>query len=112
MLKAEHRLKRKYFKEIFDRGATFRGRYFILKVAKAEDGLPSRFGFSVSKKVYKSAVDRNRTRRQGYSALKNHIDAVNGGIIGLFSMIRTGKRPKFAEISQDIEALLRQSRLI
>jgi ribonuclease P protein component len=109
MLTASHRLQRKYFKEIFDRGTMFRGRYFLLKMVKTGLGEQSRFGFSISKKAFKHATDRNKARRRGYSSLEKEYGALKHSYSGLFIMNRVSSMPSFDEISKDVKNLLRQA---
>ncbi len=63
MLKKEFRLrKQKDFENVFNRGVYFSEKFLILKAV--ENNLPfSRFGFVVSKKISKKAVERNRVKR-------------------------------------------------
>lgn len=63
----EERLKsEKFIKELFDKGSSFYlfpFKVFVMPAGMAASG-PHQVLFSVSKKIYKSAVDRNRIRRR------------------------------------------------
>ncbi len=63
MLPSKHRIrKRKEFENIFKRGKTTKGRFFIIKYADNKDG-GLRFAFVFPIKEEKSACRRNRAKR-------------------------------------------------
>lgn len=68
MLPRSKRLTTAIFDEVFTTGRTAHSALFTLRMKKT-DG-PSRFAISVSKKIAKSAVVRNKIRRRTYSALR------------------------------------------
>lgn len=84
MLSKQSRISRKDFKIFFEKspdrqgrsGGYFNSPNFTLKVSREEAKVP-KFAVSVSKKVSKHAVDRNRVRRRAYSALRG-VDAKPG----------------------------------
>ena len=55
---------------VFKNGDTFRYRCFTIRVSKNRFRAASRFSVSVSKKIYKSAVKRNRIRRRIYEVIR------------------------------------------
>jgi ribonuclease P protein component len=84
MLPKESRIPRKMF-PLFTHGAkVFKNNLFLLRlVPNTEQN--SRFCFSVSKKIAKSAVVRNRLRRAGYRALKEYLPQIKPQVLALFS---------------------------
>jgi ribonuclease P protein component len=112
MLPKNRRLTTKDFKEIFDRGRSFRGRHFVLRIANMSRGQPTLFGFSVSKKSFKNASDRNFLRRQGYSVISKTIQNIKPDFKCLFSMNKLSSKPSFVELLQDITTLLKESGLL
>lgn len=71
MFAKKNRLTRKAFSRFFTSGKRFHGPSFQLIYSSVlEDGVPFKVAASVSKKVYKNAVDRNRLRRQMYHAVR------------------------------------------
>lgn len=66
MLKKSLRLDRALMKDLGPRPRLFHTEHFMLRTAPSPLG--PRLGVSVSKKVSKSAVDRNRLRRRSYAA--------------------------------------------
>ena len=55
---------------VHQRGKTFRGPFFLLKVAANPRRDSYRLAIVVSRKVHKSAVARNRIRRRLYAAMR------------------------------------------
>jgi ribonuclease P protein component len=66
MLPKQNRISKDCFGEILSKGRIFYAAYFMMRSLPAKKTL---FAVSVSKKVAKNAVDRNRIRRRVYSLL-------------------------------------------
>ena len=58
------RLKRRRDFVAASKGRKTGSRAFLLEALRREDDAPARFGFTVSKRTAKSAVERNRIRRR------------------------------------------------
>lgn len=61
---------------LYRHGKSTRGRYIALKYNENERRVHSRFAVVVSKKIYKSAVKRNRIRRRIYEIIRLHNDRI------------------------------------
>ncbi len=73
--------------------------YFVLKVAKND--LPtSRFGFIISKKVSKLAVDRNRSRRVLRSGVEDMLEAIIPGMDFLFMQTKNLRNESTLEVKE------------
>lgn len=71
MLKKINRgLKKKDFEISRSRGRMYQSPLFGVAVVKKEEGEPQ-FGFVISKKISKKAVDRNKIRRRLAEVIKN-----------------------------------------
>lgn len=71
MLSKTHRLsKRKDFETVFKRGRAVSERALFLKFMKTAADKPLRAAFVISTKTEKSAVKRNRARRQAREAFR------------------------------------------
>lgn len=87
----------------------FNNKLFSLKLVLKSDG-ESRFCFSVSKKVAKSAVARNRLRRAGYHLLARYLPEIKSNILAVFyfkSMPQDNE-----EIAKNMKSILKESKLI
>jgi ribonuclease P protein component len=69
MLPKEKRLNKALFKKVIDKGKSLHSKIFIVRFIKDKSLL--RFAVSVSKKVSKSAVIRNKIRRRVYSSINS-----------------------------------------
>ena len=87
---------------------TFKSNLFLLRFV-SKDG-PSRFCFSVSKKIAKSAVVRNKMRRAGYRSLEKHFPEISSNILALFSFRTIQKNDE--EIIKNLKSILTESKLI
>ncbi len=110
MLPQKQRIPRKMFpllssKEVASFGNELFNFRFILS-----DESNSRFCFSVSKKISKSAVVRNRIRRAGYRILSKNIGNIKSGVIAIFRFKKLPKNDD--EIESNINLILKGSKLI
>lgn len=71
-----------------------------------KDAQPSRFSFSVSKKVFKRAVDRNKYRRRGYGVISRNIKSIKPGFFYFFSFKKIDKKILFSDLEKEIINLL------
>jgi ribonuclease P protein component len=109
MLPKNQRVPRKMFPLLSNGAKVFKNNLFLLRFVP-NGGLGSRFCFSVSKKVSKSAVVRNKLRRAGYKALVEYISQIKPKIIVLFSFKAV---PKSSDnITKNLESILKESKLI
>ncbi len=112
MLKKEFRLrKQKDFENVFNKGVYFSEKLLILKAV--ENSLSfSRFGFVVSKKISKKAVERNRIKRLMSEIIRLSQEKIKPGfdIVFISKVGIVGKN--FEEIKETMEKLLKKIRLL
>ena len=84
-LNKKNRLKKKHdFENVFKKGKAVKGSFLFIKYRKNELGVP-RFGFVVSAKVARKAVERNKTRRILSEAVGGRISDLGGHDIVVFA---------------------------
>lgn len=77
MLPATHRLKgKKIFNDLFRFGKTFSNDALLMKISAGEKDEPTKFGFAVSLKYSKKAVERNKAKRWMREAVRARIKEV------------------------------------
>lgn len=112
MLKKEFRLrKQKDFENVFNKGFYFSNNLLSLK-ATENDSPISRFGFIVSKKISKKAVERNRVKRLLRESIRLMRENIKIGFDVVFipKIEIVGK--SFAEVDSSVEKLLKRSGLL
>jgi ribonuclease P protein component len=81
-LPTHHRLKNwQNFQKVYRQGKRYQSHHLIIKVLLVEDSqqIPTCFGITVSKKVSKKAVTRNRKKRQIKAALRTLLPQILPG---------------------------------
>jgi ribonuclease P protein component len=87
-LNKKNRLKKKRdFEDVFKKGKAVKGSFLLIKYKKNESGA-SKFGFVISAKVAKKAVERNKIRRILSETVRSKISGFDGYDIIVFA---TGK---------------------
>ncbi len=94
---------------LFKVSKTLKGKLFLVRNVEYQ-GKNSRFSFSVSKKVAKSAYQRNKARRQGYITISKIIDIIVPNQLISFSYKSLPK--KISEVEDEIYNLLSEAKLI
>ncbi len=87
----------------------FKNDLFVLKFI-FKNSKSSRFCFSISKKVAKNAVTRNKMRRVGYRLLKKYIPKIQSNTVNFFSFRKIPENNE--EIIKNLESILKKSKLI
>ncbi|MEQ1561330.1 MAG: ribonuclease P protein component [Nitrospira sp.] len=115
MLHKKRRISRKEFFYVLGQGKRYNSQHFLAYVffdKTKNKPTDSRFSFSVSKKVAKNAVDRNKLRRRGYSILSNILDKIEPDFMVLFSFKKGSDKVSFELLSKEVFGLLSQSHVL
>lgn len=112
MLSKKNRITRSEFEGIIKTGKRFYSPIFTLYVKKEEKITTKKIAFSVSKKICKSAVERNKLRKQGYGAMREFLNKIKPGLSLVFVYKKGTQTPKYKEIKEDVKELLRSSFVI
>lgn len=95
------------FPSLLEGAKIFKNNLFLLRFKETE-GL-SRFAFSVSKKVAKRAVVRNKMRRYGYGTLVKYLDKIKSGVLAHFSF---REEPKdWVDVDKNLAESLKKTNL-
>jgi ribonuclease P protein component len=112
MLPKENRLRKKRdFEKVLKFGKGLRQKAFFLKTAK--NSLPqSRFGFIVSKKTAKKAVDRNKIKRHLREIVWRNLGGIKIGYDAVFIAYPAIKELGFKERESLFKDALDKTRLL
>ena len=106
MLKRENRIRfKKEFLEIKDKGRVLYSPLFGWLFYKENDDL-KKFGFVVSKKISKKAVDRNRIRRVLSEIIRKNLDKFEKGTRLIFLTKQEILGKKMVEIEKEVSKIL------
>lgn len=105
MLNKKSRIPRKSFSDLLTNSKYVNSPDFSLRFILNQNTSNPRIGVSVSKKISKSAVVRNTTRRRIYSALRGLITNLPNGTF-LFVVKNGGEKIKGEKLAQELYKLL------
>jgi ribonuclease P protein component len=106
VLKRENRIRfKKEFLEIKDKGRVLYSPLFGWLFYKENDDL-KKFGFVVSKKISKKAVDRNRIRRVLSEIIRKNLDKFEKGTRLIFLTKQEILGKKMVEIEKEVSKIL------
>ncbi len=103
MLSVQRRIPRKLFPILKTSKKLFSNKLFLLK-SVSYTGSQTRVCFSISKKLAKRAVDRNRLRRLGYRLVESYIDGIGESLLVQISWKAIPETP--LEADQALKSIL------
>jgi len=112
MLAKENRLRKtKDFEKVFKKGKAYREDFLFIKIA--ENGLKdSRFGFVVSKKFSKKALDRNRIKRQLRGIIKLKLSEIKKGLDIIILVIPGSVNQDFSQLSVTMDKIFKRAEIV
>jgi ribonuclease P protein component len=113
MLARKHRLTgSRDFQRVQDKGKTFQSKDFGIAYFDRGDEGPSRFGFVVSTKVAKDAVDRNTIKRHMSETVRLLVGEIKNGLDVVFLAKTTIIRVPADEIIRQVRLSVRESEIV
>ncbi|MSU45153.1 MAG: ribonuclease P protein component [Candidatus Zambryskibacteria bacterium] len=112
MLPKKNRISRREIEVILKNGSRYNSPnllMYLYKNGKEKKLQNSQFSFSISKKISKNAVDRNKQRRRGYSVINKHIDKIKDGYYCMFVFKKGSGSIKYENLEKEILELLSES---
>ena len=93
--------RQKTFEEIFKKGKTLKGKYFLLRFFPIDKN-QKKFTFVVPSSVSKSAVRRNLLKRRGRYVLNLNKNKINSGLGMIFIFNKKFNRSEISRTKKDI----------
>jgi len=113
MLGGKNRLNEsKDYKRVEENGKVFQSQNFGISILERGEEGPSRFGFIVSTKIAKDAVDRNLMKRVMSEAVRTSMVDVRQGLDVVFLAKTTIVRTPTSEIMKEVKLALKESGII
>ncbi|MFO0718600.1 MAG: ribonuclease P protein component [Candidatus Paceibacterota bacterium] len=109
MLPKNKRISKDSFKSILLKGTLYHSENCTLRILPSEK---EGFAVLISKKVAKSAVDRNRMRRRVYSVVRDLLPNIKTTSKNLISLKTGAKKLSFDLQKEEITKLFKKARLI
>ena len=102
MLSKKNRIgNKKVIENLYRKGYLFKNHYLVFKYEKTNN--PSQFAVSVSKKIDKRAVKRNKLRRQIYEAIRINLEEAKDNFAILIIARPPCQKANFNNINQSIQ---------
>ena len=107
MLKRENRIRlKKEFTEVKNKGRILYSPLFGFLTCKENDD-QKKFGFIVSKKISKRAVDRNKIRRILSEVVRENLERFENGIRIIFLTKKEILGKKYDEVEKEVEKFIK-----
>ena len=107
MLDKARKITRNQFKLLNKPFKTIRGGFLLARIFKIKEEKESKFSFSISKKVEKSAVLRNKIRRISYLAIQKSLKNIKRGL-AIHFILNVKPKDLKDDINNDISNLISQ----
>ena len=111
MLLRKNRLPTNMFEDTFKKGHVFKNDIFLLKCVKLENN-EQRFGITVSKKISKKAVIRNRLKRQIREIIKTELKNIQTGVHCTIVTQPTIIKLSYKEIEKKLLQVFKHAKII
>lgn len=111
MLPSKLRLSRLEFDKVKSLGKLYSSKHFGLLVAREGFAADQKFGFVISKKIAKRAVDRNKTKRQLRKLVVNNLAFIQNGVALLFLAKKTILKASESELTEEFDKVLKMANL-
>jgi ribonuclease P protein component len=106
----KYRLRGKEFEEVLKKGRGYRVENLVLKILFKEK--EKKFGFLLSKKIFKKATQRNKIKRRLREVLRAKIEEIKDGVRGVFIPLPGIEKIEFKRLKMIFERLLLKSKLL
>lgn len=107
MLPKVNRLtKKEDFIEVKSKGKKIQSNSFAFAYLAKNEVNASRFGFVVSTKISKRAVDRNRVKRVLRNILKDKLTVIENGFDGVFLVKQSILKVDSSNLAREVEQIL------
>lgn len=114
MLPAENRLRQRHdFSNVYARGDRYRGHYIRLRIYNTgNSAIASKIGIVISKKISKSAVIRNRIKRQLRAIFRQLLSQLKQGLQIVVTVSTLEGSPNYLQLQEDLTKLSIEAKIL
>jgi ribonuclease P protein component len=113
MLARDYSLKgKKKFDKVLNEGKMFQSHAFAISVYDRKDDEKSHFGFIVSTKISKEAVQRNRIKRCLSEAIRYAMSEIRKGLDVVFLAKQESAKTSSEDLIREVKAILVKANLV
>ena len=111
-----HRLKKtKDFQAVYKRGQYYKSSHFLMRVLSGDhqtkNPFPTQFGISISQKISKKAVVRNRLKRQIKAAIRSLLPMIIPGLKVVITVLHNRNECNYEHFLRELKQLLVKSNI-
>ena len=108
MLSSKNRIQKTLFEKISQNGSLKQSKFFSAKCFRLEKTLnEKRFSIVISKKVLKTATDRNLLKRRVYSILRGFLSKITPAVSIVFYPKKGIETVLYSDLKKEIEGFLK-----
>jgi ribonuclease P protein component len=112
MISSKQKVGRELFKSLLEKGRSFHSENFSLRVAPLPSGGLSKFSVVVPKRIEKTAVGRNVTKRLFYRAVGGLIPKVLPGLVCGIFLKKSVKKISFDALLSEVTIVFKKAKII
>ncbi len=110
--KDNHLTRQRDFKTVYQNGKWFRGQFMSIIIFVPDEGYLLKAGYSVRKKIYKRAVDRNRIKRRLREIIRLHKNELSENLWLVFHARSNTLKASYKELNKDFEILCKKADIL
>ena len=107
--KENHLRLRRDFNIVYELGKWYQGKYFSVIIYIPEESFGLKAGFSVRKKIYKRAVDRNKIKRRMREIVRLHKNELLKSLWLIIHARSNTLKASYKELNKDFEEICRKA---
>ncbi len=110
--KDNHLTRQRDFKTVYEHGKWFRGKFMSIIIFVPTEGNLLKAGYSVRKKIYKRAVDRNRIKRRLREIIRLHKSELSENLWLIFHARSNTLKASYKELNKDFKILCKKADIL
>ena len=110
--KENHLTRQRDFRTVYEQGHWFRGRFISIIIFVSDENLFLKAGFSIRKKIYKRAVDRNKIKRRFREIIRLSKKNLSRNVWLVFHARPNTLKASYKDLTKDFELLCKKADIL